>query len=219
MPRPKLNPDEVLKLELRITPPDGRPIVDWQLGDDFNMCLAAQEGGDAPISNARLHYHLYIETLRSRSWIIKWIYTIARCNNGESGNAVFFSRKPHDNTIGYVVKSGNIVCRHGCSQTFITDWLNKSEQYVRDKDATRKRQQRVEGSFMMECRKEIAEFLKTNVDKRTPQGVMDFVMNYYITHDKFMPSRTQMETFIVGSLHMYDAYITRSFYLRNFDNR
>lgn len=217
MPRPKANPDSLLILEVRITPPDRRPIVDWKLGtDDFVVCLIGQEGGDAPLSEKRLHYHLYIETKRSRTWLIKWIYDVARCTNGEQGNAVFFTRKPHDNTIGYVVKDGNIVCRHGCSDTFITEWLEKSRQYRTDKETTRKRKQREEGRFIDGCRKRLDEFLQESPYKRTPTDVMEFVLRDFIDHERQVPSRTQMECLIVGALYKYEPRIANSFYLKTF---
>jgi len=217
MPRTKANPDELLILELRITPPDGKPIEDWQVNDtDFKQLIAAQEGGT---EDCRLHYHAYVECLRSRTWLIKWIYNIARCTHGEQGNAVFFTRKPHDNTIGYVVKHGNVVVRHGCSETFITEWLNKSDEYRRAKESDRKRRQRVEKSFTQDVRKKVVERLKESRELRTPDSVLTLILAEYQEANKVYPNRTTVENLIVTVLHPYDAYIARAFYLRNFESR
>lgn len=216
MPRIKANPDDLLILELRITPPDGLPITDWQINSDFKQLIAAQEGGTP---ECRLHYHAYVECLRSRTWLIKWIYSIAHCTNGEQGNAVFFTRKPHNNTIGYVVKHGNIVVSHGCSQTFITDWLVKSDEYRRAKDTERKRTQRVEKSFTQQVHKSIVATLHESRDLRTPDSVLALILAQYREANKIYPNRTTIENLIVTVLHPYDDYMARAFYLRNFESR
>jgi len=212
MPRPKHNPDAVLALELRITPPDGKPIEDWKLGEDFNQVIAAQEGGD---DDCRLHYHLYIETLRSRSWITKWIYSIAHCENGESGNAVFFSRKPHDNTIGYVVKHGNVVVRHGCAQTFIDEWMAKSAQYRKDKDSAKQRAKRLKKTFTQALLGKIVEALRQDVSLRTPERVLDMILAEYHEAKLLNPSKTIIENLIMSALYPYNTGLVRAFYLRN----
>lgn len=218
MPRPKVNPDELLKLEVRITPPDGQPITDWKIGDDFNQLIAAQEGGT---DECRLHYHLYIETLRSRSWITKWIYSIAHCYNGEQGNAVFFTRKPHDNTIGYVVKHGHVVVSHGCTQTFITEWLERSNQYKLDKDSARQRAKRMKQSFTQAVIKKVAEHIAEtrNASERNPESLMRMIMMEYHESKLTFPSRTVLENMILTLMYPYDEQMVRAFYLRNFEPR
>lgn len=217
MPRPKKDPDAVLIRELRITPPDGLPITDWKITQgDFKMLLACEEGG---VEDVRLHYHCYIETLRSESWLKKWIYSIAHCYNGEQGNSVFFSRKPHDHTIGYVVKYGNVVCRHGCEETFITEWLAKSEQYRTNKDTERKRKHRVEKAFTQQVRETISRTLRESPDLRTIGQVMNLILAQYDEHKKMYPTRTSMETQIVTLLAPYDDSLVRAFYLRAFEYR
>lgn len=216
MPRPKTNPDEILRLELRITPPDGVPITDWKIGDDFQLLLACQEGGD---EDTRLHYHLYIETLRSRSWITKWVYSIAHCENGESGNAVFFSRKPHDNTVGYVIKHGNIAVRHGCSQTFIDEWITRSEQYKKDKDSAKQRAKRLKKSFTQALLGKIVETLKTDRSMRSPERVLDIILEEYHQANLVNPSKTIIENLIMSALYPYEHHLVRAFYLRNIEPR
>lgn len=217
MPRPKQNPDEVLALELRITPPDGQPITDWQItGIDFRQAIVAKEGGT---DDVRLHYHAYIETLRSRSWIVKWIYSIAHCYNGEQGNAVFFTRKPHDNTIGYVVKHGDIVVRHGCSDSYIEEWLNKSDEYKRNKEALRSRLKRLKKSFTQDVRDKVVERIRETPDLRTPDQVLNLILAEYHEAQMIFPSRTQVENLIATILYPYDKGLTRAFYLRSFEYR
>lgn len=217
MPRTKVNPDEILALELRITPPDGQPIDDWKIVDtDFKQVIAAKEGGT---DDVRLHYHLYIETLRSRSWITKWIYSIAHCYNGEQGNSVFFSRKPHDNTIGYVVKHGDVVVRHGCTDSFIEEWLNKSDAYKRSKEAAKQRLKRLKKSFTQDVRDKVVERIRDAPELRTPEQVLNLILAEYHEAKMTFPSRTQVENLIVTILYPYDNGLTRAFYLRSFESR
>lgn len=218
MPRPKLDPNSTLTLEVRITPADGLPIDDWKVCDtDFKVMLSAQEGGTP---ECRLHYHLYIETLRSRSWLIQWIYSVAHCNNGEHGNAVFFTRKPHDHTIGYVVKQGNIVHRHGCTDTFIDEWLRKSAQYKQDKEASRKREQRVKKAFTLEVREKVEAALATasGFHLRNPESILDMILHEYHEAKLTFPPRSSVETMIVSCLYPYDKSLYKNFYLRSILN-
>jgi len=215
MPRPKLDPNALYIRELRITPPDGKPITDWKVNeDDFKVLLACEEGGTEDV---RLHYHAYIECKRSESWLKKWVYSIAHCYHGESGNTVFFSRKPHEHTIGYVVKHGNIASRFGCSETFITEWLAKSQQYRTDKDTARKRAQRVEKAFTQTLREKVSTTLRETPDLRTPHETMKLILAEYHEAKKQYPTRSTMESLIVTLLHPYDMDLVRAFYLRAFD--
>lgn len=215
MPRPKADPNALYVRELRITPPDGKPITDWQITDkDFKLAIIAEEGGTDEV---RLHYHAYIESMRSESWIKTWIYRIAHCYNGETGNTVFFSRKPHDNTIGYVVKHGNIAVRFGCTQTYIDEWLLKSDEYRRAKDASRKRTQRMSKAFTQDVLKKVVETVRTDAALRNPGSVLSLILSQYQTNNKPYPSRTQVESLVVTVLHPYDEYLVRSFYLKSFD--
>lgn len=212
MPKPKSG--EVFQRELRITPPDGLPITDWQANtEDFTQLIAAEEGGGD--TGKKLHYHLYVEITRSETWLKKWIYNIAHCHNGESGNTVFFSRKPHENTIGYVVKSGNIVCRHGVNQTYIDEWIKKSNEYVKNKSTERKRQQRTRQSILATIQEHVESDLKARDVKRTPEAIGDLLVKYYHEYSIY-PLRSQHEMMVIKLIHPYDDYFVRSFYNKSF---
>jgi len=203
-------------LEVRITPADGLPIDDWKVCEsDFKVVVAGQEGGTP---DRRLHYHLYLETLRSRTWLTKWIYSIAHCFNGEQGNAVFFTRKPHENTIGYVVKEGNIACRFGCTDTFIDEWIAKSAQYKRGKEADRKREQRVKKAFTQEVRENVERALSESTHLRNPESVLDLILHEYHEAKLTFPPRSSVENMIVTSLYPYDKSLYKNFYLRSLLN-
>lgn len=209
MPKPKSG--ELYVRELRITPPDQNPITDWLVNDeDFKVLLACQEGGD----DKKLHYHIYCESTRSESWVKKWVYKVARCNNGESGNSVYFSRKPHEHTIGYVVKSGNVVCRHGITQTYLDEWISKSAEYKRNKERDRKRAQRSRMSILSDIADAIAKGLHDGSVDRTPEGVSDELLKHY-TVEQIYPLRTQHEMMVIKLIHPYCDNFVRSYYQKH----
>jgi len=223
MPRVKANPDELLVLELRITPPDGHPITEWEVSDqNFKQVIAAQEGGTETV---RLHYHAYVECKRSKTWLTKWIYSIARVPlgpdgkpTGPKGNSVFFTGKPHDNTIGYVIKHGNIVVRHGCSETFITEWIAKSEQYRKDHAAAKKRKQRIEKSFTQQVRESIVAMLESSPELRNPSKVLDCILHEYHQAHKVFPNRSTVENLIATLLYPYEGHMISAYYLKSFNS-
>lgn len=213
MPRPKLDPDSTNVRELRITPPDGLPITDWKATFiDFKYFIAAQEGGEG--TDKRLHYHLYIETFRSESWITKWIYSIAHCYNGESGNSVFFSRKPHEHTHGYVVKHGNIAHTIGYTEAEIATFIEQSASYVRDKSAARKRTQRLAKSFTQQVYDEIVSEIDTETIA-TPPLIVSKILTKYKSNGKMLPSRNVVDTLIISVLNAKGCDVS-AFYLRSF---
>jgi len=143
---------------------------------------------------------------------------VAHCYNGEQGNAVFFTRKPHEHTIGYVVKEGNIVCRHGCTDTYIDEWLVKSAQYKRDKEADRKREQRVKKAFTQEVREKVEHVLAESPHLRTPEEVLDLILQEYHEAKLTFPPRSSVENMIVSVLYPYDKSLYKNFYLRSLIN-
>lgn len=207
MPKPKSG--ELYIRELRITPPDALPITDWQVNDDdFKVLIACQEGGD---DGKKLHYHIYMESHRSESWVKKWVYKIAHCYNGESGNTVYFSRKPHENTIGYVVKCGNVVCRHGVMQTFIDEWLIKSNEYKATKERDRKRVQRSRATIIQTIMDKLESDLHAGILIHSVEAVSESLLNSYAT-EKVYPSRSQHEMMVIKLIHPYVPTFVRSYY-------
>lgn len=213
MPRTKTNPEELYVRELRITPPDQEEIADWKLGDDFKVAIFAKEGGVG--TGKQLHYHGYIESFRSASKITKWIYDIAHCHNGERGNAVFFSRQPHDNTIGYVVKHGDIVCRHGVEETFITEWIERSSQYRRDKDAVRKRTNRSASNVRGEIIDEVKQRLEEHEALRYEEQVVGMLLAGYCQRGLVFPPRSTIENIACSILYKYHPELINAFYCKN----
>lgn len=211
MPKPLSG--DIFVRELRITPPDQLPITDWLVNaQDFKMLLACQEGGDD--TDKKLHYHCYIETYRSESWLKKWIYKIAHCYNGETGNSVFFSRAPHENTIGYVIKSGNVVVRHGCDQVFIDEWLVKSDNYKKSKETERKRDQRKRESKYKQIVERVQEELDNDNLGKTAGMIANRLIELYREYGIY-PNKGLHETMVIKLVHPYEPSFVQAYYNRN----
>lgn len=213
MPRVKKN-DDVLQLELRITPADGEQITDWKLTDDHLKFISFMEGG-AGTAKA-LHYHCYIEYARSRTLLLKWIYSIAHCFHGETGNAVFFSRKPHSHTFGYICKSGTVACRHNFEQTTIDEWFQQSEEYLKSKETSRKRKQRKREEAVGAIKAAVIKGLKEHTISHSVDAVIDRLLSEFHNNNLALPSRSIMETITMGCLYHVDRGFVRSYYMKSF---
>lgn len=208
---------KVLTLEIRVTPYDQLPITieesDLQMFDKLLLC---EEG--IPNGTPRLHYHGFIETKKSESWLRLFLRKIAHAPDNEkvNGNSLYFTRKCHEHTHGYIVKSGNISYRHGITQTTLDEWLENSNQYAKDKSSERKRKQRTRDDELATVVKTVEEGLKNDFIQRNPNGIVTAILNEcYHTQIRF-PSRTQMEHFVLKLIYPYDDQQVRSFYLKSF---
>jgi len=213
MPRPRKDPNAVLTRELRITPPDGEPITDWCLDDTITKLVAFVEGGE----DKKLHYHALIETTMTSQALTKWIYRVARCiETGEKGNAVFFTRAPHEGTQGYISKGRDMSIRHGTQQTTIEEWFTQSDEYVRQRETKRKRVQRSREDELKLIIDIVEKGLHDNRDIRNVEDVSkEFLKHCHHSGIRF-PTRSQMETVVVKLLYPYDERIVIKYYTRSF---
>lgn len=210
--RPKKS-DIILTLELRITPPDQEPITDWHVDENVTKLLACQEGGIG--TTKQLHYHCYIETPRTRNWLLQWIYTITRCRHtGHKGNQVFFSRKPHDHTMGYIVKEGNVVVRHGIDQTLITDYIQQSKQYAQEKERERKKDQRTRKTQVDEIMENVKKHLEETPGDRTVAGIAWMILDEFRLRNLLLPNRSNLEQMTLTLLYTYNPEHVRHVYTK-----
>lgn len=219
MPRTKVNPDELLELEIRITPPDQTPITDWKFEEgDFKVLLAAEEG--TANGKPKLHYHLYIETLRSLSWIRKWIMNISHATGESNGNAVYFTRKPHEHTIPYIVKSRNVVVRIGVTQTRLEEYYDQSAEYRKSKETERKRKQRGHNDELTDVFAEVEKDLKSGSIHPCVDSIVTRTLAICSSNAIQFPTRMCMEKNVLRLIYPYDNDAVRSYYARSFpENR
>lgn len=215
MPRPRKNPDELLKKEIRITPPSGSEITNWRIDERFSKFVAFKEGGGDTGKN--LHYHCYIETTMTSQALPKWIYTVCECiESGERGNAVFFTRTAHDHTMGYISKQKECVVRHNYDQTHIEEWFKQSDAYNKQKESVRKREQRERQAELQVVYDATAKDLHADENLRTVNNVIRCLLTHCHHTDIRFPAKTQMDSFVCKLLYPYDCNTVVDYYARSF---
>jgi len=216
MPKPLSG--KVLQLEIRVTPYDQEPVrIDASDLQMFDKLLLCEEG--TPNGLPKLHYHGYVETQKSESWLRSFLRKISHAPDNEkvNGNALYFTRKPHEHTTGYVIKSGNIIYRHGITQTTLDQWLATSDQYKKDKATDRKRKQRSRDDELKTIVDSIEKDLKDGSIQRSVASIVDRFLAICIADGIRFPTRSQMDMYVLKLIHPYDQYLVRSFYTRSFD--
>lgn len=215
MPKPLSG--KVLQLEIRVSPYDQQPVSleesDLQHIDKLLLC---EEG--TPNGCPKLHYHGYIETKKSESWLRSFLRKIAHAPDNEkiNGNSLYFTRKPHEHTFGYIVKSGNITHRIGFSQTTLDEWLAASNQYAKDKATERKRKQRSRDDELAHVIEEVEKDLHDDTCMRNEHGIIARILAVCHTDKIRFPTRSQMESLVIKLLYPYQPEIVRLYYAKSF---
>lgn len=207
--RPKVE-GELKEWDIRLTPWD-QVEVDFSSVDlaDFKILLICKEG--EPNGTPRLHYHMYAATTRSDNYIDSLLNRLAKANKDYKGNSVFSKRKKHEGTIGYVVKNGNVVVRHGCSDQFLTEMFKKSEDYKKQKQNERKSASRGAENFL-------AELMKDDEVKRQsdPYKLTQLILEKYKEKGKKLPYRGSVETAVMTLMYDHDPEFVVRHYTRTF---
>lgn len=222
--------EEERTLELRVTPPDQKPITDWLLtlhGEGWiTHIVACEEGGEG--TEKKLHYHAVIKTTYSDTMLTKWVYAIARANPaeiGQSGNAVFMKRKEHENSFGYAVKHDVCVALHGWTDADYERWVNASEQYAKEKKAERDKHRKIKAlgrkRMLLSVEQEIADELKGGSYTRDDEGLslVEFIIKCFLEkcHERSydFPTKPQMEGAINRLRYVDSPRSVIAFYSRN----
>lgn len=190
--RPKVEGEEK-EWDIRVTPVDQREIDFSLFLEDFKILLVCKEG--EPNGQPRLHYHMYAVTSRSDSYIDNLLSKMGRATNIIKGNAVYSKRKKHEGTVGYVVKCGVVVCRHGVSDQFITESFKRSEDYRKAKEAERKNASRGKENFL-------ATIMKDAEVKRLtdPESITGYILQKYKEAQIRFPPRSTIESAVMSIL-------------------
>lgn len=219
MPKPLSG--QIYAREIRITPYDQLPIIESDLQPylgDIDKLLLCQEG--SPNGSPKLHYHGFIETKKSETWVRSVLRKLSHCEDKSiNGNALFFTRQPHDHTYGYIIKSGNIAYNKGYTQTTLDEWIEQSSDYRKQKETTRKRSQRSRDEQLAGVVEQVTSDLKDNSCGRSVPDVVSRILMICHQEDIRFPARSQMDHIVLKLLYPYDEYIARSYYERSFDAR
>jgi len=209
MPR-KVGTAPYSKFDLRITPTDQLPIVDWALLDVSEKYMIFQEGGEG--TTAKLHYHIYLEGNVSESTMKKYCAILGRATASIKGNAVFKCGIAHDNTIGYLVKDQLCVAKKGYDQTQIEDYYRKSEAYAKGLQADRRKDSRKREQILGDVYRQI--IVSSDSD---PHDIIEQCLQLCTKMKVKFPTRSQMESLVYGKLYPFNPTFVIALYKRNFD--
>jgi len=198
------------KFDLRITPTDQLPIVEWALLDVSEKYMIFQEGGEG--TTKKLHYHIYLEGSVSESWLKKQCAILGRATNDIKGNRVFKCGLAHDHTIGYVVKERLCVARKGFEEKVLEEFYTKSEDYAKAIETTRRRDSRKREHTIDEIFKSIIAY-----ETSEARDIVEQCLQKCHELNVRLPTRSQMEVRVMAKLYPFKPdYISRLYY-KNFD--
>lgn len=204
--------------EIRITPYDQKPITDDDLQpyiDFIDKIILCEEG--TPNGKPKLHYHGYIETPKSETWVRQVMRKLSHCDDTTvNGNALFYTRKSHDNTFGYIIKSGHITYRKGYDQTTLDSWIEQSANYCKSKESGRKRKQRTREEQLNGIVEQVKSDLKDSTINRSVPDVISRILALCHTEEIRLPHKSQMDMIVLKLLYPYDEYLVRSYYEKSF---
>lgn len=209
---------KVIEYEFRITPPDQQEISDWKLKESFSTVVAFKEG--EPNGSPKLHYHGYLKATCNIKTIQRWLNDVGESDkHGINGNALFFTRRVHEHTFGYISKQRNCVLRFGTDQTTLDEWYASSTDYMKEvtraKETKKKRKDRDRAKELDAIYDAVKEELK-NAYAPTPDVVIQSVLNRCHTAGIRFPSRMGMETFVIHALYPYRPEYAQSYFNRTF---
>lgn len=214
MPRPRSG--DILKLEIRLTPYDSEPLTTGELTEVstfFNKLILFEEGND----EKKLHYHGYVESVFSASKVREKLRSICHCHDqGVNGNVLFFTRKPHDHSWGYISKCGKCIWRHGETQTTIDEWITKSAEYRKSKSRDKKRRQRTREDELRSVVDQVEKDLHNDSSIRYVEAIISRILQICEHHDIRFPTRPQMDSFVLRLLYPYNDGKVRSYYEKSF---
>ena len=198
--------------DLRITPTDQRPITKEEIMEsDLNkaeVLIVAEEG--EPNGIPVLHYHIYVKAKLSDTLIRNTCRKLGRSTKEINGNAVFFCRIAHENTIGYVVKNKKIIY-HNQDQKLIDEYFELSEDYKRNQERKRK-------SALREKENSLKLILKEVVvdNSSTPSGLIKQILYLYNERQIRFPTRTTLENAVMTLMYKIKPLMVEEYYSKNF---
>lgn len=193
-------PVERHERELRITPPDGLPITNWDIAprNEVSKLVACEEGGIG--TGKQLHYHVIVETTYSDEMLKSWIRRILNNYGGALGNAVYRTGKPHENTYGYVAKEENLKGLFGYTDEQYNNWVLASRQYRQTIAAERRQDQRLRSQKRAKQLRTVEDVVQQQLERgdiaATPAAIIRSVLDACVQHNVDWPTRIQMEAIV-----------------------
>lgn len=214
--------------ELRITPPEGVPIRNWDVAPqtEVSKCVACEEGGIG--TGKQLHYHVVIESTYSDEMIKSWIRKLLNFTGYSLGNQIYRSAKPHEGTFGYVVKQDTCVALWGYTDAEYNKWCDDSAAYRANLARERRDDQRLRSQNRKKQLMTIYDKVKDAIEREHITAYPDPIVGLYLKFCREanidFPTRTQMENMINtlrweyndDGKHAVVAYYTKTFNSREY---
>lgn len=211
--RPKKEDAEIVSWDIRLTPCDGEEVdfEKWFTDEDFVKVIAGRETGKV---NQQLHYHIYLETKRSPTWIENLLYKASRWTpHHPRGNSVFSKKHAHEGTKGYVVKEEDLAYTIGFTDQELTALVEQSRQYRRDLEASKKSRVRKSQNTMKQFVEDAIEHFRGNMtDFHSPTQVVKFILEKYQESGMPFPSRSQMENSVMRVMYQFNPNYVNEYY-------
>lgn len=185
--------------ELRVTPPNGVPVVNWDVAprNEVSKLVVCEEGGEG--TGKQLHYHLVIESTYSDEMIKSWVRKVLNLpTTTPLGNAVYRSGKPHEGTYGYVVKERDLKHNHGYTLEQYHQWCIDSDNYRQALAAERRQQQRLRSQSRAKQLRTIEDKVRDMLSTITaqPTAIIRAILEQCREHNVDWPTRTQMDSMV-----------------------
>lgn len=214
--------------ELRITPPEGTPIRDWNVAPltEVSKCVACEEGGLG--TGKQLHYHVVIESTYSDEMIKSWIRKLLNFTGYSLGNQVYRSGKPHEGTFGYVVKENTCVALWGYTDAEYGKWVDDSNTYRTNLARERRDDQRLRSQNRKKQLMTVYDKVKTDIENQKIIAYPGPIIHRYLELCREanidFPTRTQMDNMVNNLRWEYNddgkrgvvEYYARSFISREY---
>lgn len=202
---------EVRLRELRLTPPDGEPVSDWQIGDPdcgITKLIACEEGGAG--TDKALHYHCVVETTYTDDALKGWIRRVLRLTPFTAlGNKIYRTGEWHENSYGYCVKHKQVKVAHGYTTAEVDVMIQNSDAYRKDVTQQRNALQRLRSQGREKQLKTIEQIVQKILNDEielhkvlnkmktyTAEDIIELLLREFHHNNIEFPTRNQMETMV-----------------------
>lgn len=202
---------EVRLRELRLTPPDGQPVIDWHVGDpdcQLSKLLACEEGGEG--TDKALHYHCVVETTYTDDALKGWIRRVLRLTPFTTlGNKIYRTGEWHENSYGYCVKNKQVKIAYGYTTEEVDVMIQNSDAYRKDVMRQRNALQRLRSQGRDKQLKTIEQIVQKlihdeiefhkviqRVKTYTSEDIIERLLHEFHNNNIEFPTRNQMEAMV-----------------------
>jgi len=206
---------------LRITEIPQTQVVQMLERFSNDALIIACAEGEPYDTGVRSHVHVYLESKHSESWLRKQIQSL---DKNRKSNQLYSMKKAHAQSPNYVLKNyykenenrSRIWFQRNCSLDVLIKWKNQHEEYMAEVNRSKVVRAKSKKSFSKLIIEEVAERFSS---PPTTKEIIDQIIQCYKQQDVSLPSRTQMEMYVLNvRLKLGEDIAVREFYMKNFLN-